>query len=118
MKRGIILTIEMLLLAALLQLSLVQYVFKDAQMQLTEWFLQWENYEQNQALSGLREATMQRNVLNASQRDYLLSITQSKSKLRRFQRLYCEQGDFNPYFYGDTLVHFCHAIGSSGALLE
>lgn len=118
MKRGFILTIEVLLLVALLQSSFMQYVFKDAQTQLTEWLLQWQNYEENQAMSGLREVTMGRSVLNSSQQEYWLSVTQSREKLQRFQRLYCEQGDSNPYIYGDTLKQFCHAIGRSGALLD
>lgn len=118
MKRGIIITIEILLLVALLQSSFAQYLLNDMQAQLAEWFLQWENYEENKAMAGLREATISRNGLNSSQQDYLLNITQSRDTLQRFRRLYCEQGDINPYFYGDTLVHFCHAIDSSGVLLD
>lgn len=118
MKRGIILTIEALMLMALLQSSFVQYWLADLQEEATQWLIYWENYEEQQSLLQLRQITLQSHHLNHRQQDYLNGITQSREQLARFERLYCQQGDINPFLYGATLRHFCHAIDSQGVLLE
>ncbi|MFT4993962.1 MAG: hypothetical protein ACI965_000983, partial [Paraglaciecola sp.] len=48
--------------------------------------------------------------MNEYQKDYLYDITSSKNKVGHFRRLYCEDGDKNPFIYGATLRYFCSEI--------
>ena len=117
MKRGIVISQEVIALVAILQSSFVQYILSDAQETVTEWFVAYSNYEENKALESLRSSTHTAfSGLNDGQQDYLSDITSNRDNLERFHRLYCIEGDKNPYVYGSMLSYFCNEISRSGVL--
>lgn len=117
MKRGFIIILEILVLIALLQSSFVQYLLADIQQDVTEWFLAMEKYEENKALEKLRSNTQVAfSGLNQGQQQYLEDITTNRDNLHRFHKLYCIDGDKNPYIYGTMLRFFCNEIGQSRVL--
>lgn len=117
MKRGFVVVLEILVLIALLQSSFVQYLLTDVQKEVTEWLLAMEKYEENKELKKLRENTQTAfSGLNKGQQEYLSEITTNRDSLDRFHKLYCMEGDKNPYIYGTMLNYFCNEINHSGVL--
>ena len=117
MKRWFVIVLEILVLIALLQSSFVQYLLADIQLEVTEWFLTMEKYEENKALEELRSSTrIAFSGLNQGQQQYLDDITTNRDNLHRFHKLYCIDGDKNPYIYGTMLRYFCNEINESRVL--
>lgn len=117
MKRGFILILEIAALIVILQSSFVQYFLSDAQDSVTEWLITLANYQENRELESLRSNTQVAfSALNKGQKDYLFDVTANRDNVQRFHRLYCIEGDKNPYVYGSTLSYFCSEISRSKVL--
>ena len=111
MKRTIVLILEIALLVVVLRSAFVQYWLSDIQNDLSDWMTDLATMAEREALGDLQER-IRPFIANLSdyQREYVMDMTSSRSKLEHFQRYYCIEKDKNPYVYGATLIYLCSEI--------
>ncbi|GAB3025167.1 hypothetical protein [Bowmanella dokdonensis] len=111
MKRTIVLILEIAVLVVVLRSSFVQFWLADIQDNLSDWMTELATMAEREALSDLQKR-IRPFIANLSdyQREYIMDITSSRSKLEHFQRYYCIEKDKNPYVYGATLIYLCSEI--------
>lgn len=111
MKRTVVLLLEIALLLIILRSSFAQYLLADMQHSLSAWISHVAEMSERKTLSELQgriKPTIAN--LNEYQRDYIMDVTSSRSKLEHFQRYYCMSDDKNPYVYGNTRIYLCSEI--------
>lgn len=117
MLRIFIIAIEIGVLILLLRSPYVQYLFSDVQLGLSDWLTELSLAAERQELSELRESVEHvTGAMREYQQDYWHDVTSTKLKLINFNKLYCVNGDKNPYIYGSNLQVVCSAIQSSQLL--
>ncbi|QJR80328.1 hypothetical protein CA267_005830 [Alteromonas pelagimontana] len=117
MLRGFIIVAEIIILVVILRSDFAQYIFKDLQKFLADWFVHVaEIPEQNELrqLQGKTSPTFE--TLRPFQKEYLTEIMSSRTSLNRFYSQYCLNDDKNPYIYGGTLHYFCDEIQRTSLL--
>lgn len=119
MLRTLIIIVEIGVLLLLLRSSYVQYMFSDAQLTLTDWFMELSLAAEREELHELREEVKHvTSAMREYQQDYWDQVTSTKPQLRNFYRLYCIDGDKNPYIYGNNLRVVCQTIQGSSLLQD
>ena len=117
MFRTLIIIVEIGVLLLLLRSSYVQYMFSDAQLSLSDWFIELSLAAEREELSELREEVKHVTAaMREYQQDYWKQVTSTKPQLLNFYRLYCVEGDKNPYIYGSNLRVVCQTIQASSLL--
>lgn len=106
---------EIVLLIIVLRSPFVQYLFSDMQQTVSDWFISLSEIPEQQALQQLRDRILiELAPLKSYQKEYLMEITQTKSSLKRFDRMYCQTQDINPNFVGQERIKLCSFIRQSG----
>lgn len=117
MFRTLIIIVEIGVLLLLLRSSYVQYMFSDAQLSLSDWFVELSLAAEREELSELRDELQHvTSAMREYQQDYWKQVTSTQPQLRNFHRLYCVEGDKNPYIYGNNLRIVCQTIQTSSLL--
>ena len=117
MFRFFVVVLEIIILVMVLRSPFVQYFFSDMQQSLTTWMTELSMIEERHQLEALRSnISPYTNEMRDFQKEYVLEITESKENLKRFHRLYCVNGDKNPFVHGINLRHICAAIQRSNML--
>lgn len=111
MKRTFIVILEIALLVVILRSSFVQYWLGDMQDSLSDWMTEIASMAERQKLNELQERVRPHiSAMNDYQKDYVMDVLSSRTKLEHFQRYYCIEQDKNPYVYGATLLYLCSEI--------
>ncbi|WP_099033784.1 hypothetical protein [Lacimicrobium alkaliphilum] len=111
MKRTVVLLLEIALLLIILRSSFAQYLLVDMQNSLSGWISHVAEMGERKTLSELQERINPTIAnLNEYQRDYIMNMTSSRSKLEHFERYYCMTEDKNPFVYGNTRIYLCSEI--------
>jgi len=111
MFRFVVVTFEVLALVMILRSAFVQFWLSDLQVTASQWINDITLVIDNKQLANFRSGITQHSQnLNEAQLEYILKITSSKSELKRFNYLYCQTGDKNPFIYGINLRYICVEI--------
>ncbi|GGO66487.1 hypothetical protein [Bowmanella pacifica] len=112
MKRTFIIILEIALLVVVLRSSFVQYWLGDIQESLSNWMTEIAQTAERQELAALRDR-VRPNIaaMNDYQKDYVMDMLSSRTKMEHFQLYYCINKDKNPFVYGATLLYLCSEIG-------
>ena len=117
MWRGFVVISEIAVLVFVLRLPMVQYLFKDAQEEVSGWYQYVASWQERNELETLLTATTPiRNQLRPFQQEYVDEILLSRDSVITFHRKFCLTDDINPFISGGELTHFCAAINESGLL--
>jgi len=117
MWRGFLVISEIAVLIFVLRLPMVQYIFKDAQAEVSSWYEYVATWQERKELESLLSVTApMREQLRPFQQDYVDEILQSRDSIISFHHTYCVTDDINPFISGGELRHFCAAIASTELL--
>ncbi|MCW8090522.1 hypothetical protein [Alteromonas sp. ASW11-130] len=117
MFRALVVLLEIALLVTVLQTPFAQYLFKDVQNTVTQWFITVSEIPEKRQLSVIREdANKKMGSLRPFQQNYLNEVTASRSSVSYFHHQYCKGKEINPYINGQNLSQFCSVIQQSTLL--
>jgi hypothetical protein len=117
MLRAFVVFIEVAALVILLRTSFVQYWLSDIQTSVSGWMISISEIPERQELGRMRDDLYPEITdMSESQIKYLDSILQNKASLKRFYKLYCINGDINPFVYGTALQQVCNTAQQSGLI--
>ena len=117
MFKALVVFLEVAVLGMVLQTSFMQYWLSDIQDTVTGWIETMAQIPEQQEISRLEERIQPYIAgLSGQQHSYLNDVLKSKMSVKHFHRLYCVNGDMNPFIYGATLRLICREIKSSSLL--
>jgi hypothetical protein len=118
MKKKLIILVEILVLIVFLRSDFAAYFLKDMRGALSNTMSSFSDLPEKRKLTKLRNLIESNgNPFSDAQKDYLIEITSTKDRLKRFYYLYCVNKDINPYIFGPNLSFTCREI-SRTSLLE
>lgn len=111
------LLVKFLAVLLLVRVAVGQFWLEDSQRHLASWMHEISNSIEAHQLVKLRE---QLAPISAGWRDYqqayFYEVSQSVSGVQQFYRMYCVNGDKNPYIFANNLTKTCQAITNSELL--
>jgi HEAT repeat protein len=117
MKKKLIILVEIVVLIVFLRSEFAAYFIEDIRVAITNKIDAISNLPEKRELSQLKETLdNQLSDLNEAQTGYLIDITSTNDKLKRFYYLYCVNKDINPYLFAENLTYTCTQINRSGIL--
>lgn len=57
-------------------------------------------------------------TLGLGQQQALQQLSQSVTQVQAFEQQYCQQGQFHPLFYGDSIAQLCQLLAARSAQLS
>ena len=117
MWRSFVVVSEIVVLVFVLRLPFVQYMFKDAQDVVGQWYAYVATWQDRNELAELHTiSAAQRDQLRPFQQEYVDAIMASRHSVQIFHKKFCGTDNINPYIHGAQLAQFGHSIETTGLL--
>ena len=117
MFKALVVFLEVAILVMVLQTSFMQYWLSDIQDTVTGWIETMAKMPEKKEISRLEERIRPYVAgLTSQQNRYLDDVLKDRLSVQHFHRLYCVNGDLNPFIYGATLRLICGEIKASSLL--
>lgn len=118
MRRSIVVLLEIAVLIMFLRLPFIQYLFEDAQIEVTGWFQYLATWQERKELEDLQQLVApQLSVLRPYQQDYVAGLLHDGKDIKGFHSTYCGKTTINPFLKGAELDQFCHTIENTKILV-